>query len=141
MTNPMVRRVAAVEATIKRFEGRPLKLGRDDCARMAAFCLRKLGVKASLIKAGTYSSEVGARRAMKKLGFASLIDAVDSVGLPRIAPAMALPGDIIAMPLEEEGQVALAVAVGNGRVLGFWEASGVCTVIQPMKFTTAWRSI
>ncbi|WP_292085310.1 MULTISPECIES: DUF6950 family protein [unclassified Brevundimonas] len=135
----MVRRVAAVEATIKRFEGKPLAYGRDDCARMAAFCLRKLGVKASLLKAGAYRSALGARRALMTLGYSNLEDAVDGLGLPRIAPATALPGDILA--LQGEDGVALCVAIGNGRALGFWASSGVCTVIQPLEYVAAWRSI
>lgn len=140
MPNPMIRRVAAVQATIDRFRDKPLKLGTDDCVRMAAFALRKQGVRASLLKAGSYSSEVGARRVMKRLGYETLADAVDALGLPRIAPAMALPGDILSLR-SKEGDVALTVAVGNGRVLGFWEAAGVCTVFQPVEYADAWRSI
>lgn len=138
--SPMIRRVEAVQATIDRFRDKPLKLGTDDCVRMAAFALRKQGVRASLLKAGSYSSEVGARRVMKRLGYETLADAVDALGLPRIAPAMALPGDILSLR-SKEGDVALTVAVGNGRVLGFWEAAGVCTVFQPVEYADAWRSI
>lgn len=138
--SPMIRRVEAVQATIDRFRDKPLKLGTDDCVRMAAFALRKQGVRASLLKAGSYSSEVGARRVMKRLGYETLADAVDALGLPRIAPAMALPGDILSLR-SKEGDVALTVAVGNGRVLGFWEAAGVCTVFQPVEYGDAWRSI
>jgi hypothetical protein len=141
MKNPMIRRIEAVEATIARFQGKPLKYGRDDCVRMSAFVLRKLGVKTPLLKAGTYSSEISARRAMKKMGFATLPEAVDAVGLPQIAPALALPGDILALKADHGDDVALAVAVGNGRALGFWEGAGVCTVFQPLAFETAWRSI
>lgn len=140
MVSPLVRRVAAVEATIARFKDKPLTLGKDDCVRMAAFALRKQGVKASLLKAGSYSSEAGARRVMVRLGYASLADALDSLGLPRIAPAMALPGDILSMR-SPAGDVALVVAVGNGRVLGFWESAGVCTVFQPLEYDAAWRCI
>lgn len=140
MTSPLGRRVEAVEATIARFKDKPLKLGTDDCVRMAAFVLRKQGVKASLLKAGTYSSEAGARRVMQRLGYKSVSDALDALGLPRIAPAMALPGDILSLP-GADGDVALVVAVGNGRVLGFWEAVGVCAVFQPLEYGAAWRSV
>lgn len=140
--NPMIRRQQAAQATIDRFLGRPLVYGRDDCVRMSAFCLRRQGVKTSLLKAGTYRSEIGAARALKTLGFASLSEAVDGLGLPRIAPAMCLPGDLMALPSPETDQIGLAVAVGNGRVLAFWEgAGGICTVIQPVVFAHAWRSI
>jgi len=137
----MVRRQRAAQATIDRFSGKALAYGKDDCARMAVFCLKKLGVKVSLLKAGTYKSELGAARVLKGLGFDSLSDAVDGLGLPRIAPAACLPGDIMALPTDD-GQIGLAVAVGNGRVLAFWAgAGGLCTVIQPLKFAHAWRAI
>lgn len=137
--NPLIRRQQAAQATIDRFQGKPLELGKNDCARMATFCLKKLGVKVSLLKLGPYKTEIGAAKVLRDLGFANLTEAVDALGLPRIAPAMALPGDILA--LRAADGVALTVAVGNGRVLGFWEAAGVCTVFQPIEFETAWRSI
>ena len=136
--SPMPRRVAAVEATIARFEGRPLKYGRDDCTRMVAFALRRLGVRTPLLKAGSYSSALGAAKAMKRMGFDTLDQAVDAIGLPRIAPAMCLPGDIIALPAEQHG-VALMLAVGNGRAFGYFD--GRFQVGQPLMFDAAWRSI
>jgi hypothetical protein len=140
--NPMIRRQQAAQMTIDRFHGKPLSYGKDDCARMTVFCLKKLGLKVSLLKAGAYKSHLGSVRALKRLGFANISEAVDALGLPRIAPAMCLPGDIMALPSEEGDELALAVAVGNGRVLAFWAGSGsVCTVVQPLKFTYAWRSI
>lgn len=139
--NPLIRRQQAAQATIDRFQGKPLELGKNDCARMTVFCLRKLGVKVSLLKAGTYRTEIGAARVLKGLGFDNLTEAVDALGLPRIAPAMCLPGDVMTLKAAGSDDVALVVAVGNGRVLGFWEAAGVCTVFQPLEYVTAWRSI
>lgn len=138
----LIRRVAAAQATVDRFSGKPLAYGKDDCVRMSAFCLRKLGVKASLLKAGTYKSELGAARVLKKMGHATLSDAVDALGLPRIAPAMCLPGDLMALPSDDPDRFSLSVAVGNGRVLAFWSgAGGVCTVVQPLIYAHAWRSV
>ena len=139
--NPLVRRQLAAQMTIDRFQGKPLQLGKNDCARMAVFCLKKLGVKFSLLKIGAYKTEIGAAKVLRDLGFASITDAVDALGLPRIAPAMCLPGDILTLKAAGSHDVALVVAVGNGRVLGFWEAAGVCTVFQPLEYDTAWRSI
>ena len=139
--NKLILRQQAAQATIDRFGGKPLAYGKDDCARMAVFCLKQLGVKVSLLKAGSYSSELGAARVLKKLGHDTVSDAIDSLGLPRIAPAMCLPGDIMALPTEGD-DFGLAVAVGNGRALAFWGgAGGVCTVVQPLRFAHAWRSI
>lgn len=139
--NPMIRRQQAAQATIDRFQGKPLAYGRDDCVRMAVFCLRKLGVKVSLLKAGSYRSELGAARALKRTGFATLAEAVDAQGLPRIAPAAAVTGDILALPINDRDEVALAIALGNGRALGFSAETGVCCVVQPHAYAAAWRSI
>jgi hypothetical protein len=139
--NPLIRRQQAAQATIDKFQGKPLELGKNDCARMAIFCLKRLGVKVSLLKLGRYKTEVGAARVLKDLGFANLTEAVDALGLPRIAPAMCLPGDIMTLKAAGSHDVALVMAVGNGRVLGFWEAAGVCTVFQPTEYEAAWRSI
>lgn len=138
VVNAMVRRVDAVQATLARYQDRPLRYGREDCARMTAFCLRKQGVRAPLLKGGTYSSALGAARALKRLQFATLADAVDALGLPRIAPAMCLPGDVLALPAPDDA-VALLVAVGNGRAFGYFD--GRFQVGQPLEFVTAWRSI
>lgn len=137
-THPLVRRQIAAQMTIDRFQGKPLVYGMDDCARMTAFCLRKLGVKVSLLKAGPYKTELGAARVLKKMGHDSLSDAIDALGLPRIAPAMCLTGDVLALPTENGG-VALYVSVGNGRAFGLID--GGFAVGQPSHFVTAWRSI
>jgi hypothetical protein len=139
--NPLILRQCAAQATINRFQGKPLQLGKNDCARMAVFCLRQLGVKFSLLKIGPYKTEIGAAKVLRDLGFASITEAVDALGLPRIAPAMCLPGDIMTLKAVGSDDVALAVAVGNGRALGFWETAGVCAVFQPVEYGTAWRSI
>lgn len=138
----LILRVEAAQATVDRFSGKPLVYGQDDCARMAAFCLRQLGVSAPLLKGGAYKTELGAARALKRAGYATLSDAVDALGLPRIAPASCLPGDLMALPSDDPDRIGLAVALGNGRVLAFWEgAGGLCTVVQPLIYAHAWRSI
>ncbi len=48
--NPMIRRQQAAQATVDRFLGKPLSYGKDDCARMAVFCLKQLGVKVAYLK-------------------------------------------------------------------------------------------
>lgn len=135
----MIRRVAAVEATIARFDGLPLTYGKDDCARMVAFALRKQGARVALLKAGQYSSKLGAAKALKKLGHESIVDALDAA-LParRIAPAACLPGDIMSLPAEAFGG-ALFLAIGNGRAFGYFD--GRFQVGQPLTWDTAWRSI
>lgn len=143
MTSPMIRRVAAAQACIDRFSGKPYDPGSKDCIKLASHALHKLGRKQGLTKGLRYASEAGGVKAMRKLGFQSLLEAVDAAlgAEARIPPAMALPGDIIAMPAEGDSPFgcALAVAVGNGRVIGF--QNGVGLVLQPAAFVTAWRSV
>src|SRR3546814_10381958 len=64
--------------------------------------------------AGSYSSALGAKRALAKVGYATLSEALDA-HLPRIAPASALLGDII--EIEGDGPLgSMGVYVGNGRI-------------------------
>lgn len=136
----MVRRVDAAQATLDRFKDQPFRLGKNDCARMAAFHLRKLGYRPSLAKAGSYKTALSARAALKRAGYDSLAAALDGLGLERIAPASAVVGDIVEM---EAGDAfgALAVAVGNGRVLGYHEDAPGAVVVQPLSIVVAWRVV
>jgi len=135
----MIRRQQAAQAAVDRFKGQPWQLGKNDCVRLAAFVLRKMGHKPQLGKAGTYTTGAGALRALNRAGFASLADALDALGLERIAPAAARVADIIMTPGEAPLDGALTIAVGNGRVLGFHEDMGVAEVLQPVAFVGAWR--
>lgn len=133
----MVRRVAAAQATLDRFKNVPFAFGSNDCARMAVFHLRQLGHRPKIAKAGTYSTLLGARRALARAGFATLADAIDAQGVFRIPPAAAIVGDLVMLPgVDDLG--ALGVALGNGRVIMWHEdAEGAC-VCQPVKFVAAW---
>lgn len=135
----MVQRQRAAQAVVDRFLGRPLAYGSDDCARMAALALRQMGHRPQLGKAGAYRTELGAVRALKRFGHASLADAIDSLGLQRIAPAATLIGDLVMLPAEGAFGGALAVVVGNGRVLGWHEAVATAEILQPIVVTTGWR--
>ena len=139
MTATMIRRAAAAQACIDRFNGKPYEAGKRDCIKLAGHSMHRLGRRVGLTKGLRYSSEAGGLRAMRKLGFKDLAEAVDAAGLERIAPAAALPGDIIALAAEGESAFgcALTVAVGNGRVLGF--QNGVGVVMQPLAYLAAWR--
>src|SRR3546814_5477160 len=111
---PIERRHAATEATLAKYRDQPFKWGRYDCARVIAHQAKKLGHKVSLAKAGSYSSALGAKRALAKVGYATLSEALDA-HLPRIAPASALLGDII--EIEGDGPLgSMGVYVGNGRI-------------------------
>jgi hypothetical protein len=138
----MQDRVDAVAATMARFKGRPFRWGSVDCAKLGAFHLRRMGHHQGLglAKAGTYRSALGARRAIERAGHASIAAALDGIGLPRIPPAAALPGDVM-LSDGTEGLEALAIYAGNGAALGFHEDAAGAEVIRIADWSDmkAWR--
>lgn len=117
-----LRRYEAAEATKTAFHNRVFEWGTADCLALAAHCLRGLGHPKPTKGVLRYRTERGAIRAMLKSGFRSLVEAVDAYGLTRIPPAMAVAGDIIALPTDDSsalGPYALAVALGEDKVLAF----------------------
>lgn len=135
----MIRRQQAAQATVDRFKGEPLAYGKNDCARLAVFVMRKMGHRPQLAKAGTYSSAMGAARALKRMGHATIADALDAMGLTQIPPAAALPADLVMLPAEGPFGGALSMAVGNGRVLGYHEDLDGAEILQPVQVLVAWR--
>ncbi len=132
----MIARRDAAQAAVDAFREAPLVWGKADCVRLCAMPARLLGHKVGLLKGGRYTTEVAAKRALAKAGFANLEKAADAL-FPQIAPAMALVADIVAVEGDGDWDLALMVALGNGRVLGFHE--GFCRVLQPLKPLKAWR--
>jgi hypothetical protein len=124
-------RVEIAQAALDAFQGQPFAWGTNDCAKLAAFVLRRAGYKPSLAQFGDYRSDRAAARALRARKMKTVLDWIDSIkGLRRISPASTLPGDLIAFP-GEGGWHGLTVAIGNGRVLGFSETvlDGGCAVI------------
>lgn len=140
------RRQAAAEACRDRFVGKTYSPGANrDCIRLAGHSAHKLGKRVSLTKGLRYSTEAGGLRAMRQLGFKSLIEAVDAA-LPgrQIPAAMARPGDIIALKTDDANAFgcALTVAFDNGRVIAFVNGVGaICRIDDPTAYLTAWRVI
>jgi hypothetical protein len=137
--NSFVRRTAAAQATLDRFKDKPFKWGTRDCGRLVAFHLRQLGYKVKLPPSGSYGTLLGAKKTLKALGFASVPAALDSYGLERIAPAETVVGDIIQWPSENE-LAALAVVMGNGRVIAYHPHAEGAAVMELLEFVAAWRA-
>ena len=127
----------AAQACIDRFSGKAYEPGKRDCAILAAHLLHQYGVSVPVMKGLRYSTEAGAIKALKRTGCRDIIEAVDALGLQRIAPAAARTGDIVGLPCDGPWGCALTVAVGNGRVFGFLD--GIAQVQIPSAFTAAWR--
>lgn len=139
--HPLEVRRRVAQAAVDKFDGKPLDWVNYDCARITLFVLRQFGWKPRAGAAGRYRTARGAVRHLQSLGHSGLEAALDQMGLDRIAPAAALPGDIVALPGEDVAGVAmpaLMIALGRGRVLGFLQ--GRCGVLQPSHWVTAWRT-
>ena len=126
-------RVRAAEATIARFSGQTFAWGERDCLRMIAFALRELGHAPPLRDAGRYRTLLGAHRALKRTGHASLDAWVDSWGLLRIPPAAALPGDVLAFESDIPAMPSLALTLSEGRILGCVEQLGRIVSVKPSR--------
>ncbi|WP_336968362.1 DUF6950 family protein [Brevundimonas aurantiaca] len=137
----MLKRAAATQACMDRFAYKPVEPGVRDCGKLAAHALHKQGRSAKLLNASRHKTWRGALAYLKRTGFASLVDLIDAMGLERIAPAAALPGDLIALPSEEGDGFgcSLAVALDNGRVLALNRVSGLIEPMIPHMFVCAWR--
>lgn len=132
------KRTDVVSAVADKYTGREFSLGSDDCVHMIAFGLREYDIKTSLHKFGSYSTPAGARRALKRAGYDSLIEAVRGHGFFELEGAsFAWPGDIIALKAEDSEDVALAWLASGGRAFGFWR--GIGQFFQPHEFVAAWR--
>lgn len=139
MIDERIRRAAAAEACWKRFYGKAYDPGKRDCVKLATHALIKMGHGSGSMKAFVYASEAQGLKLLRKAGFKSLPEALDARGLPRIAPAAAMQGDLIALDAGAENPfgAALTVAMADGIVLGFSE--GICSTWRPLAYQAAWR--
>lgn len=117
---PLEIRHAAIEATMARYRGRPFAWGKVDCAKVAAFHLKKMGVRISISKAGAYSNAIGAQRAIMRMGYGTIPDLLDGIGLTRIPYSRLMLGDLVVAD-GHDGMAAIGIYAGNGHVLGFHE--------------------
>ena len=139
--HPMMKRQAATQACMDRFGFKVVEPGVRDCGKLTAHALHKQGRSAKLLNASRHTTWAGALRYLAKVGAKDLVALIDMMGLERIPPAAALPGDIIAMPTEDANDFgcSLTVALDNGRVLGLNPATNLIEPMIPHLFVCAWR--
>lgn len=138
--NELLFRVAAAQATLDHWRDQPFKWGTVDCVRMMAWHLRRMGHRVKLPPSGSYSSALTAARRLRERGHDDVIAAVDALGFDRIAPAAALPGDVLGWP-KDDGIGIIAIRLSNGRVVGFHDDTVGATVLQPLDVAcVAWRT-
>ncbi|MGV3481488.1 MAG: DUF6950 family protein [Sphingobium sp.] len=138
--NPLQRRKKATQATMDRFAGKAFAFGSVDCAKMAAFHLKQLGVKVRLSRAGQYGSAAGAAGALRRLGFATLVEAVDGTCRRLPSPAYAMIGDLVSFP-SDHAIGALGIVLGNGNMLAFHEDHDGPVVMTMGRIDIAWAAI
>jgi hypothetical protein len=131
MTSPLLARRDAAQAAVDAFLGQAFAWGQVDCVRLAASVLNHHGLPCDLNRAGTWDSPLKARRALKRLGYSGLGEAVDGQGLARIPFAFHLVGDLVGLPSSEGWDLSLGVCLGNGRVLAFSPHDHQAGVLQP----------
>ena len=137
MRHPIILRGQIAQILIAKFYRQPFAWGSKDCAHLIADCLVSMGHGNPLARVPAYHDYRSAKKAMKKSGITNFSEYLDE-RFERIAPAMALPGDIVGIPTEhpETFDLALGVALGQGRVLAFHDVADYGPVSV---CTSAWR--
>lgn len=137
----MIKRAAVAQSCMDRFSGREVVAGKRDCGKLTAHAMHGMGRSAKLLTGARHTDWSGALRYIRRKGHADLVSLMDATGLARIAPAAALPGDIIGLPSQpgDGFGCSLTVALGNGRVLGLNPTSGLIEPMIPHLFIAAWR--
>lgn len=115
----LITRRDATQKTFDKYRSRPFDWNGATCIHLARTQLRNMGHKPPRIPA--FRSAIGAKRAMKDAGYATIADIFDGLGLPRIAPARMKVGDIAILP-GEDGWDAVVISAG-GKLLGWHGAS------------------
>jgi hypothetical protein len=134
---PLELRHAAIEATMARYRDKPFAWGKVDCAKVAAFHLKQLGHKVLTSKGGQYGSALGAARALKRMGYSTLAEMADGIGLSPIVPARMLLGDIA--ELEGDNSIGtIGLYAGNGNVFCFHEDHPGLVTFAPNRVLRAW---
>ncbi len=135
----LLHRRAVTETTMGHFARRPFdwRTGAT-CVHLVRKQLVGLGHQPSPVK--PFRSALSAKRALDAKGWASLSAMMDSL-VQRIAPAHVILGDVVEMPSEDKTFGALAVVIGNGRIMGYLGGTDMLTIAQPNAVPlAAWRT-
>lgn len=134
--NPLLRRHAALEATMARYRHRAFDWATGaTCIHMLRFHLKKLGHKVPAVP--KLDGPVAAKRELKKRGYASVSAMLDDLLEPIVVAAM-LPGDVSVLP-GEEGLEGVVISLGTTRAIGWHEDAEGMTVLEIERLEKAWR--
>lgn len=138
MKHDLKARTTATQATVDKFRNRAFDWHGTTCIHLLRFHLRQMGYRPPPIP--RFQSPIGAKRALTAAGFDSVAALIDGLGLPRIAPAMMLVGDVAVVP-GEGGWDAVWLCAG-GKMIGWREdADGLVNIAEAIgQIDTAWRA-
>lgn len=131
----LVRRDRALQKTVARYRDRPIDFRRFDCIKMLRAHLAALGHR-GLPEIPAYRTAEGALKALRKAGFETIGDLLDSI-LPRIPAARALPGDVIL--LQGDGPLDCVTISLGAKVMGWHGDHEACVNMIPLAIKGAWR--
>jgi hypothetical protein len=135
----ILKRREVTQATLDHFATKPFdwRTGAT-CVHLVRKQLVGMGHKPPPMKA--FRSALTAKRALQSKGWANLADMMSSL-LTMVPPARAIIGDIVEMPSEDDTFGALAVMMGNGRIMGYLGETDLLTIAQPLVVPlSAWRT-
>jgi hypothetical protein len=124
--NDLQRRVAATQATERRFRDRPFSWDRAaTCIHLVRFHAAQMGHRLPVVP--RFRSALGARRALAAAG-AQTLPALLDLHFPAVPAAYLAVGDILALP-GDGGFASLVIKGGIDKFLGWHEADTGCTII------------
>lgn len=140
----LVERRDVTQAVLERYRSKPFSIERRSHC-LAMFREQLVGFGYSPPPIPNVRSVRGAKLALKKAGFVSMMALLDSM-LERIAPARMLIGDVALLPGEAgDGQRSIldtiVIHVGGGKVLGWYggDDGGLQPIVVTAPFLGAWR--
>jgi hypothetical protein len=125
--NELQRRVAATQATQKRFVGKPFDWRKPaTCIHLMSFHAAQMGHKLPVVP--RFRSALGARKALKKYGVDTLSELMDKY-FPRIPASHMLTGDVAVFP--GDGGFDSIMIYGQLRAfIGWHEDDAGCQIMR-----------
>ena len=130
---------ALLEAHLSEWDSKPFAYGDADCVSFAASWLSRLGYADPLAGLGKWDNAKEAARIYQALGgFAHAVAAqLHALGCDRIAPALAMRGDLVVVPAGAKERPLLAIV--NGRFAEAHSDNGAVQVPFIETALSAWR--
>lgn len=132
------RRRIATEKTLGRYRHKVFDWSAGiTCVHLARFHLKNMGHKPPTLP--RFRSALGAKKALKERGWASVAEMLDSM-MPRIAPAQMMLGDLAIVP-GDSGLESILVCAGPFKLLGWHPEDGTFVVYDGgnAEVEGAWR--